>query len=63
MAKLDRMDHRVAGLAETAPEAERARIEARYLELYKQIRVSQTPEGLEDIARSIQAFDRDLNKR
>lgn len=58
-AKLDRLDNRVAAV----PEAEQARYETRYLELYKQINVSQTPEGLTDIARSIHAFERDLERR
>jgi hypothetical protein len=62
IGELDRLDERVAGLADRLPAEDAQRIEARYLELYKQIRATQTKEGLEDIARSIRAFERDLAK-
>jgi serine/threonine protein kinase len=61
--KLDALDEKVAALAGKLPQEEAQQIEARYLELYKQIRATQTREGLEDIARSVKAFEKDLAQR
>jgi hypothetical protein len=58
-ARLDRLDLQVAEKAGMSPE-QRARVEARYLELYKQINATQTAEGLTDISRSIAAFEREV---
>ncbi len=59
-AKLDRMDQTLASIADKLPESKKKKLETRYLELYKIVRVTETSAGFSTILMSVHAFEKEL---